>query len=716
MIDRFLRRLPVSWRLIITYLLVIVSIGIMLGGLYITYNALIDWIGGLVDLQLQQQMLNLVKGRLQVFVSFGLIVLVGGFVMLLLVSRSVTRQINEIRERVENIRAGGVEVNRPVEKLDEFGLLTVSINHLATQIEREKEDHAHQDEERLNILKGHALQLAVAAEMAREAATSRDVTTLADRCAQLIQGRFDFYHVGIYLLDDERRYLVLTAATGAAGSFNLQRGAKSRLGEINVISNVVGSGEPRIINNVEMDYIFRKDPLLPDTHSEAIFPLRVGREVIGVLDVHSQVVNVFGDNEIAILQILADELSIAIQNDRLEHQLNRSNFEANSLYQRYTQEIWSREAMGKSVGGYEYNLLEVNPVVEDLGSRPHLPGEVIERLKSGRAIQVKNSLLASSGELDKDQLASAHSVLLVPLLLYNQMVGVIGLEEDTQDHIWTDEEISIIEAVTAQIALSLDNARLLEESQIRTGQLRLLQEVTAVAASHTNLYELLDNVSQKLRASFNLLHCGMFLLEPDGQVLSMVANASAEPFMPGAKLIGIRILLGENSIIEKVVKERTSLVIYDVQKKAIEENSTALSSLRDFIQIRDAETIIFVPILSRGEVMGVATLELADASRHFSEADLQLMDQISLQISSAIDVANSFEQATLRADRERRVGEITSRIRESLDVQTILKTAALEVRTVLGVPEVTVRLAPSVDDNAKTRQSAIGIAGEDASQ
>jgi len=714
MIDRFLRRLPVSWRLIITYLIVIVSIGIMMGGLYITYSALIDWIGRLADLQLQQQMLSLVKGRLQVFISFGLIVLVGGFVVLLLISRSVTRQINEIREKVENIRAGRVETNQPVTKLDEFGLLTVSLNHLAAQIVKDKEAHTHQDEGRLNILKGHAMQLAIAAETAREAAASKDVSTLVNRCAQLIQERFDFYHVGIYLLDDERRYMVLTAATGSAGGFNIQRGVKSRLGEINVISNVVGSGEPRIINNVETDYLFRKDPLLPDTHSEAIFPLRDGREVIGVLDVHSQIVNVFGDNEITILQILADELSIAIQKDRLEHQLKRSNFEANSLYQRYTQEIWSREAMGKSVGGYEYNLLEVNPVVEDLGPGLHLPGEVIERLKSGRAIQVKSSLLVNSGELDNDQLTSDYSVLLVPLFLYNQMVGVIGLEEDKQDREWTDEEISIIEAVTAQVALSLDNARLLEESQVRSGQLRLLQEVTAVAASHTNLYELLDNVSQKLRASFNLLHCGMFLLEPDGQVMSMVANASAEPFMSGAKLVGTRILLGENSIIAQVVKERTSLVIYDAQKKAIEENGTALSSLRDFIQIRDAETIIFVPILSRGEVMGVATLELADKSRHFSEADLQLMDQISLQISSAIDVANSFEQATLRADRERRVGEITGRIRESLDIQTILKTAALEVRTVLGVPEVTVRLASSVDENVKTRQSTMGIASEDA--
>jgi GAF domain-containing protein len=90
------------------------------------------------------------------------------------------------------------------------------------------------------------------------------------------------------------------------------------------------------------------------------------------------------------------------------------------------------------------------------------------------------------------------------------------------------------------------------------------------------------------------------------------------------------------------------------------------------------------------------------------------MDQISLQISSAIDVARSFEQATLRADRERKVSEIASRIRETLDIQTILKTAALEVRQVLGVPEVTVRLASEVSEIDPVGQNPIERVGEDA--
>jgi GAF domain-containing protein len=714
MIEHLLQRLTVSRRIIITYLFMVLCIGVMLGILYATYSFLIDEIRGIADSNLHQQILNIAKERLQILVAFSLILLGWGFVLVLLVIRSITKQIDEARERVEKIRTGRLNVNQPVDQLDEFGVLSVSINHLAGQIAKDKENQVHTDEARLDILKEHALQLQVVSDITREAVASKDSAILVERCAHIIQERFSFYHVGIYLLDDERRFLVLQAITGLTDVYNTQRGLKIRLGETNVVGNVVGSGEPRIINDVDMDYIFRKDPLLPETRAEAVFPLKAGQEVIGVLEVHCRRKNVFGESLITILRILANELSIAIQNDRLERQLERSIYEANSLYQRYTQEIWSRQAMGKSFSGYEYNLLEVTPITGEIKPQFQLTSEYVERLKNGRAIRIKSGLLVNSKELERELTNPDHSVLLVPMVLYNQLMGVIGLEEDEQDHEWTEDEITIIEAVTTQLALSLENARLLEESQIRSGQLRLLQEVTAVAASHTNLYELLDNVSQKLRASFNLLHCGMFLLEPDGQVLSMVANASAEPFVPGAKLIGTRILLGNISIIEQVIKERNSIVIYDVQKKAIEENDPLLLPWRDFVQTRGANTIIFVPLFLRSEIMGVVTLELADASRHFSESDLKLMDQISLQISSAIDVARSFEQTALRADRERKLGEITSRIRESLDIQTILKTAALEVRQVLDVPEVTVRLASSSDENNMVKGNPVESMGEDA--
>ena len=685
MMDRFLRRIPVNWRLLSVYLLFVLGVGLLAAGGYFAYHVLVNWIVGLTDLRLEQLLIDLVQNRLQILVACGIGLIVLGMIISLFVSKSITHQLNELRQGVEKLRSGREEVNVPVDGMDEMGLLARSINQLGELLQKTKIEQDQRIEERTKTLREYTVQLQTVSELAQEAANLQDLDTLTDRSVHLILERFNLYYVAIYLVDEERNFVILKAATGTAGGSHLQRGIKFNLGEVNVISNVVGSGEPRIINDAVLDFVFRKDPLLPDTRAEAVIPLLSNQKAIGVMDVHSSTPNVFGEDEVIILQILADQLTIAIQNARLAENLQKSVEEANSLYQRYTQTIWSREAMGKRVGGYEYNLLDVVPVDHKF------PVGVLDRLKHGKATPI------SANEFQDGSLQADQKVLLVPLMMYDQIVGVIGLEKDRTDLEWSDDEIKVIEAVTSQIALSLDNARLLEESQVRSGQLRLLQEITAVAASHTNLLELLDNVSQKLRASFNLLHCGMFLLEPDGQSLSLAANASTEPYLPGAKLLGTRILLEKDSLAYRVFKERTSLVLYEAGTHPL------MAGMQDFIKIRGVETIVLMPLLSRGEVIGVASLELADKMRQFSDADIQLMDQISLQLSSAIDMARSFEQATLRAERERRVGDISSRIRETLDIQTILKTAAQEVRQALGVPEVTVRLASSMKDSEKVR-------------
>jgi GAF domain-containing protein/HAMP domain-containing protein len=685
MIDRFFRRIPINWRLLSVYLLFVLGVGLLAAGGILAFQVFVNWVAGLTDLSLQRLLIDLAQIRLQILVICGVVLLALGMIIAFFVNRSVTHQLNELRQGVEKLRSGRGEVNMPEDGMDEMGLLARSINQLGEQLEKIKIDQDQRIEERTRTLREYTTQLQTVSELAQEAANLQNLDALTERSAHLILERFNLYYVAIYLVDDERNFVILKAATGSAGGFHMQRGIKIHLGEVNVISNVVGSGEPRIINDTALDFVFRKDPLLPDTRAEAVIPLLSNQKAIGALDVHSSTANVFGEDEVIILQILADQLTIAIQNAHLAENLQKSVDEANSLYQRYTQTIWSREAMGKRVGGYEYNLLDVMPVDHKL------PVGVLDRLKNGKATPI------SANEFQDGSLQQDQKVLLVPLMMYNQIVGVIGLEKDHPDLDWSEDEISVIEAVTNQIALSLDNARLLEESQVRSGQLRLLQEITSVAASHTNLLELLDNVSQKLRASFNLLHCGMFLLEPDGQSLSLAANASTEPYLPGAKMLGTRVLFEKDSLAYQVFRERRALVVYEAG------THPSMAGMQDFIKIRGVETMVLMPLLSRGEVIGVASLELADKMRQFSEADIQLMDQISLQLSSAIDMARSFEQATLRAERERRIGDISSRIRETLDIQTILKTAAQEVRQALGVPEVTVRLASSIKDSDKVR-------------
>jgi hypothetical protein len=85
-------------------------------------------------------------------------------------------------------------------------------------------------------------------------------------------------------------------------------------------------------------------------------------------------------------------------------------------------------------------------------------------------------------------------------------------------------------------------------------------------------------------------------------------------------------------------------------------------------------------------------MESDDQNRRFREDDLRLADQIGLQVSTAIDVAQLFEQTERRAEKEKVISEVTTHIRETLDIETVLKTAAREMRRALNLAEVEIRL------------------------
>ena len=146
-----------------------------------------------------------------------------------------------------------------------------------------------------------------------------------------------------------------------------------------------------------------------------------------------------------------------------------------------------------------------------------LPPDVLVKLRSGQKVVVKEEIQGV-----------AKSRLFAPLMLYDQMIGVLGFDQDDPNHQWSDDEIVIIEAVSNQVILALDNARLLDETQLRTDQLRLLQDVTATAAAHTSLKELLTDVSQKLRTGLDVERCMIALVDAGGITATQAALSVAQ--------------------------------------------------------------------------------------------------------------------------------------------------------------------------------------------
>jgi PAS domain S-box-containing protein len=188
---------------------------------------------------------------------------------------------------------------------------------LHEQVQHHAEELEQRVTERTRDLERRTVQLQVAAEVARDATTAHDLDDLLDSAVNLVRERFGFYHAGIFLVDEQSEYAVLRAATGEAGRKMLEVGHKLKIGEVGIVGYVTGSGNPRITLDVGTDAVHFDNPFLPETRSEMALPLKVNGRIIGALDVQSIQEAAFGEDNVATLQIMADQLAVAIERTRL---------------------------------------------------------------------------------------------------------------------------------------------------------------------------------------------------------------------------------------------------------------------------------------------------------------------------------------------------------------------------------------------------------------
>jgi GAF domain-containing protein len=205
--------------------------------------------------------------------------------------------------------------------------------------------------------------------------------------------------------------------------------------------------------------VYFDNPDLPETRSEMALPLRRGAQVIGALDVQSTEPGAFDDQDVAVLQTLADQVSIALENARLFTQAQNALAEAEAVHQRYLQHEWARYAQQAMVLDHEYLLSGW----ESLAGQP---------LPAGDAALAKGVIVALSGDAGKG------AALAVPIKQSDQVIGVLDLQEVDEDRQWTEEEIALVEAVAEQLSLALESARLFEQTQARARRESLTREIT----------------------------------------------------------------------------------------------------------------------------------------------------------------------------------------------------------------------------------------------
>lgn len=314
----------------------------------------------------------------------------------------------------------------------------------------------------LNIEKQIA-QLQATAQVAREATSSHNLNQILTSTVNLISEQFGFYHIGIFLIEENGNYAVLRAANSEEGRRMLSRQHKLEVGQVGIVGYVASSGKPRIVLDVGQDGVFFDNPDLPLTRSEMALPMKVQDRVIAVLDVQSVQPEAFNEQDLAILQTLADQVALAIENTRLLSERQQALEELESSYSRQIHLAWQKRLANRPIA-YTY---------EPSGIRA-----------------------AQASELGG--VSNETNLLSVPIRLRGQEIGSLKLRRNGTASPWTPEDRELVAEVVNQIALALENARLIDEIQQRAVQEQLVSQISQKTQSSLDLEAVMKAAVQEI--------------------------------------------------------------------------------------------------------------------------------------------------------------------------------------------------------------------------
>jgi len=383
---------------------------------------------------------------------------------------------------------------------------------LALELHNERAGLEERVQERTLDLARRNTQMEAAAQVAREAAAIHDLGNLLQETARLISDRFGFYHVGMFLLDASGEWATLQAASSAGGQRMLARGHRLKVGEVGIVGYVTGRGEPRVALDVGTDAVFFDNPDLPDTRSEMALPLRARGEVIGALDVQSTQPAAFSEDSIAVLQMLADQLALAISNARLFQQAQGALEAERRAYGELSRQAWSELLRARPGLGERYDPQGILPTAgqwrQDMKLAAHKGQTVVAGADGGTSAYTRSqngSTIALATPIKVRDLVigvlDAHKALTPgpsPKVGRGGERGSGGAGETRSrgagerggqgagERGWTAEEITLLETLADQLGVALENARLYQDTQRRAVRERLTGEVT------TRMRETLD--------------------------------------------------------------------------------------------------------------------------------------------------------------------------------------------------------------------------------
>jgi GAF domain-containing protein len=331
----------------------------------------------------------------------------------------------------------------------------------------------HVEERTVRLLK-KTDQLRSASYIARQTAEIQDLGAILNNVVSLVTDQFGFYHTGIFLINETGDEVVLQATSSEGGKQMMEKGHSLAVGTQGIVGYVAAQKKSRIALDVGNDAVFFNNPYLPMTRSEVAIPLLIRNRILGVLDIQSDKPQAFTIEDIDVLETLADQVAIAIENARLLDESQATLLQLEAVTAVRTREAWSQK----------------------LQEREHVYTYTPLGLRAGKSTE--------TGE----------ATSIVPINLRGQKIGNISImRKGNPGFNKVDEDL--ISEVATQVGLALENIRLLEEATQRARQEQTVGELAARFSQSLDIDSLLQTAARELGQIADVSEVSVFISQTE---------------------------------------------------------------------------------------------------------------------------------------------------------------------------------------------------------
>jgi len=508
----------------------------------------------------------------------------------------------------------------------------------------------------------------VSTEIAQEISQATVLSELFEKVVTQIKKQLGYYHTQLLRYEPAQDAVVLICGYGNPGRQMVANGHQMPLG-IGLIGIAAETGKTMMRPDLTEDPDWHPNSLLPRTRGEIAVPIKLGAQILGVLDVQSDVVNALTEDDRLLLEGICGQVAIAMDQTRMRQEMDERIREVSTFYQAMSQEGWQRfQNASDFPEGFFF----------DQSSLHHI----------------------SEVEINKDQYSE------VPMSLPDgAVIGTLAIDE-SPDKPLTVEDREFLEQVSEQVALALDGARLTQQTQEALGETEVLLTTSRMINEALTIEEMLagvaemaplmgiESVSLHRVSSWDEIH-----LPRTFDLFEVTIAERKKEF----------VITYEDDLIPDV-QEILSIMDAPGQMRifsdADDENSIMPLTVRENLTNRGLRGSMMIGLLSGERVLGFLSLNSGQPMNMVPERSIRIMQDVLVdQVSTFLENMRVIEQTQRKVDSETLVNIIGQRIQSTTSVEDALQVAIKELGTALGVKKTAVQLELPRKDGQKSSKS-----------